>query len=366
MAFWNKVKHRDFVDDPVNKGRRSIFVYLPKDWRQERLERCIYTPKLWFQEDFLNTAAKTFYIEASLPKLLHGHNAIGLKNNDLPLVVSKLQDILKELGIIVFARQILDTLPSQIAFGKNIDITSISYCDQMIGVLALFDDRFRSECHIIKPRGGGIELYYNSRASTFKVYDKLAEIKNNAKTLGERKFVEAHSKQGYGQKEVWTCELLRAELTLKGTDSIKKRLAPFCGGEVTFEKMFDEKISSRLLKNEVERIYCRPLSEFIFLSTLQAPIIDDFLNKNVKHLGKKLMIKEMVSRIQNVNGIKGVRKYYLQTYRSEQTFYNHSKMLNKLAREIDFSQFENNSAVKIHSYFLKQFGLDRSIQNKLF
>lgn len=362
--FRERIQHKELINDPINKGS-SRFVFTANAWRKERMKNGIYTPKIWFQDEFLNPKNKIFFIEVSVPKLLYGHNVATPKDGDLMPFVNKVQEFLAEVGIKVFAREILDTMPSLVAFGTNTDFTSICSCDQAIEILSLFDDRFRSECHIIKPKPGGIELYYNTKSSTLKTYSKLPEIKNNAVTEEERKIVEESLGGSYGSKKVWVCELLRTELTLKGTDSIRKRLNPFCNDNVTFENIFKNEIWNELLKNEVERIFVHPLQDFVFLSKVQAPILETILDKNVKHIDKKLKIKYAIEKIQNTGGLKGFKKYYFNTYGSRQTYYNHLKIFNEAIKNVDISELKSLTSREIHEYFLNHFSLRSYPQSKL-
>lgn len=363
--FCEKIQHKELAGNSINKGS-SRFVYTPNTWRKERIKRGLYTPKMWFQDEFLNPKNKIFFVEVSVPKFLYGHNAIIPKDSDLMLFIDKMRELFQEIGIRkFFARELLNVTPSLVSFGNNMDLTNLCSCDQAIGLLSLFDDRFRSECHIIKPKLGGIELYYNTKSSTMKTYAKLPEMKNNAVTAEERKIVESSLRKGYGIKEAWVCELLRTELTLKGTDAIKKRLKPYCGENVTLENMFKNEIWDELLRNEVERIFVHPLQEFVFLSKLQAPILEAILDKNVKCLDKKLRIKYIIEKIQTANGLKGVKKYEFKTYKSRQTYYNHRKILNEVAKNINASELKSLTTNKIHKHFLNHFKLKNPRQNKL-
>jgi len=205
----------------------------------------------------------------------------------------------------------------------------------------------------------------STKASTLKAYDKMQEVKNNAVTPIERSLVEASLFKGYRKEKVLACEMLRFELTLKGKDSIQKRLKPYLGDKVTFETMFKADLWAELLKNEVEQIFANPIKDFVFLSKLNAPVIEAFLNKNIKHFATKAILKETLSIIQTKGGLRGLKEHYFEVYQSRQTFYNHQTILKKLAKTIDFSELEDLTASKIHGYLLEQFQIKKSIQNKL-
>lgn len=362
--FCEEIPQRKLKMTNSNKGSKPVLTN--NAWRKERRKSGLYTPKYWIERDFTMPQITYFVIELSIPKLIFGTSAIAAKSEHLSLAVQKIKDFCSSIGIFIFEKQILETMPTALAFGKNIDITKIGTCIQAISILSLFNDRFRSDCYIIRLEKGGIELYFNSKSSTFKFYDKLREIKNDATTPEEAKIVAAYLQKGYGMEDVWSCEVLRAELTLKDTTAIKKRLRPYCGESITFEKVFNENIWNDLLKNEIERIFKHQISEYVFLSTLQANTIQAFLDKNIKHNTTKLLIKDAIEKIQRTGGTKGLKEYYFETYKSRATYYNHLKMLNGLMKNINLSEVENLTASKIHRFLLKQFGLDNSFQDTLF
>ena len=131
--------------------------------------------------------------------------------------------------------------------------------------------------------------------------------------------------------------------------------------------MFDVNIREELLKNEVGRIFAHPLAPFIFLSTLQAPVIDGILNRHIKQIQKRLFIRHFVEKIQSNGGTtKGLKEYYFKINKSRQTYYNHLRAAKELMRQVCCSELEQLTASKIHSCFLSQFGLGKPMQEKLF
>lgn len=332
-------------------------------WRKQRQKEGIYTPKYWIEWDYADNSKTYFVLEVSLPKLVYGTNAKALKNQDFQLVVSAIQKFCASVGVSIFERLIMDARPMAVAFGKNIDITNIATSEEAITILTPFNDRFRSTQYVIRPDAGGCELYYGTKSSTFKIYDKLREIKNNAITPEEKKIVEAAQSSN---KDTWICEVIRVELTLKDSSSIRKKLGPYVQGEPTFRKIFQEALWNEVLKNEAEKIFNHPLSEFVFLSTLQAKTIETLLNKQVKNRATRLWLKDMIQKVQQEGGTKGIRKYYERTYKSRQTYYNHLKILENILKHLELGKLGNLTATHFHSFFLSQFAIDNSTSNSLF
>lgn len=347
----------------IGETKSSRPVRTNNKWRKERQKEGIYTPKYWIETDFVDSSKTYFVLEVSLPKLIFGTSAKGLKNSDFEPVVKAIQDFCASVGIKIFERLIMDTVPMAVAFGKNTDITDFATCEQAVAILSRFNDRFRSDCYTYRPKLGGVELYFNTKSSTFKVYDKFREIKNNAITPEERKIVEAAQDTG---KDTWICEVIRTELTLKSSTSIRRKLGPYVQGEPTFRKIFQEALWNELLKNEVERIFNHPLGEFIFLSTLQSKTIESLLKKQVNHRATRLWLKDMIEKVQKEGGTKGIRRYYEENYKSRQTYYNHLKQLERLLAKLDLSKLGNLSATQFHSFYLSEFGIDNSRPNTLF
>ena len=346
---------------PTNSSRS---VYTSNAWRKEQQKNGIYVPKYWLEADFVDPSITYFVIELSIPKLLFGTSAREPRNEHRDLAVQKIQEFCLAIGIRLFKQQIFGTIPSAVSFVKNIDITSLATCQQAITVLSRFNDRFRSDIYTYRPAKGGSELYFNSKSSTFKVYDKLKEIENNAITPEERKIVEASKSSG--QKPIWICETLRTELTLKDTSSIKKRLKPYMKDPPTFGNIFRDDIWADLVKNEVERVFNHPLADFVFLSTLQANVIQKLLDRHIKNPTTKLWVRDVIEKIQRFGGTKGVKRYYLEAFKSRQTYYNHLKVSKKIIKNVSLPDLENLTASKFHSFYLGQFGIENTIQNTLF
>ena len=124
------------------------------------------------------------------------------------------------------------------------------------------------------------------------------------------------------------------------------------------------RISDSMAKEE----YLNPTHNKI-IETLEGMEIntpDAFNWQPEKTLSTMLDIKDAIEKIQRLGGTKELRQYYMETYKSRQTYYNHQKVLNTLIRNIEISELENLTASKFHVFYLRQFGIENSFQNKLF
>ena len=171
LYFSEQIPQRKLEKMTSTNSSRSV--YTSNAWRKEQQKNGIYVPKYWLEADFVDPSITYFVIELSVPKLLFGTSAREPRNEHRELAVQKIQEFCLTIGIRLFKQQIFGMIPSAVSFGKNIDITSLATCEQAITVLSRFNDRFRSDIYTYRPAKGGSELYFNSKSSTFKVYDKL-------------------------------------------------------------------------------------------------------------------------------------------------------------------------------------------------
>lgn len=328
------------------------------------LESSKCLPKFWIEQDFIDYRKTYFVIEASLPKLIFQENSKGLKNEDLEEVVKAIVNFCRQIGIYIFPIDILNALPTLVAIGKNISITNLCNCDTVLKTLAPFDYKPHAINRMVAfndYKNNGKELYFNIRGTeTTKFYDKKRDILNRAETIKEKELAKE-----LGRNDV-VVEILRFERTFKTGKKVGEKFRPLLGGKpATFQNIFNTKIWDALLTEEINLILNHPLKNFIFLSLEEEPFIDAFLRKNFKQIQIRHLVKGFISDLQK-NGLATTRKEFLDTFKSRQTWYNYQKRLEQLNKQINTSTLKNLDSHRIHSYILKQFGIDTTHQAKLF
>lgn len=357
--FVQKIKDKEFGLADERKSRR--WVYTNNTWRNEQIKQGLYIPKYWIEEDFREPEVTYFVVELSVPKFLYGHSLIELKQNDFPKLVTKLVAFSQQLGVFIFPSQIEHAVPIVFACGKNIDFTKVGTAYLAIQDLSKFNDRFRSQSRVVYFQGeGGSELIYNTKASTFKLYDKLAELKNLGKTTEEKELVERLKQGSLVQIGGRIKEMVRVELTLKKKQAVKQWLKPLVNGAPTLQAVFDPLLWDKLIEREVDRIFNHPLKDFIFLSLQQAPAIEDFLREHCKTIKTRNTMFGIINDIQQF-GLVMTRQYYMETY-CKATWYNYVARVKELRKTVDFTSLEKVSSVKLHTHLLRECGVTRPSQ----
>lgn len=340
------------------------YVWTNTKWRKERTEKGVYTPKYWVQQEFNDGNKTHFVIEFSVPKLIFGENLSEVRQEDFPLVVYAIAAFCKEIGVRIFTTQIEKARPTLVAIGKNISLANICSTSLALRTLAPFDYKPHADyrvVHFSDYKNGGRELYLNiKKTETTKFYDKKLDILNRAGTIQEKKLAEMIRRKDR------PFEVLRMERTFKTSRKIKEKFNSFLSGkEPTFKNIFNPSIWDALLAEEAKLVLGHPLKNFIFLSVEEQPFIDAFLSKHFPQIRTRHIVWGFIKELQE-NSLAVTRKKYLDGFKSRQTWYNYQSRLRQLSRQIDISTLKNLSSYKIHSYILKQLGIDAPHQGQLF
>lgn len=364
IYFQDKIHIKELKSPFSSKGNR--FIYTNQKWRKDRKKRGIYTPKFWIEEDYINPEINYFVTEFSIAKLLFGENLTRLKSNDLEDAVVAIKNFFKEIKVNIFETQILNSIPILVAIGKNINVTDLCSCDLAIKSLSMFDDRFRSKQRVILFKDNtGKEINFSNRSSTFKVYNKTKEMIYNAETKREKQIADLLKNKKYKTEGVWISEVLRFELTLKSKRAITQKMKLYLGEkQPTFEQLFDDKLWFNIVRDEFVNIYSHPLKNFIFLANQSKPVIDAFLNKNIKSIKVKDTIYGILISLQE-KGLKETKQKYLKEYKSRQTWYNYITRLKGLEKYVNLSALKNITSIDISNYILREFNIETSEQLKL-
>lgn len=342
----------------------SRYVWTNNSWRKKELLKGFYVPKFWIEEDFINKDITYFCIEVSLPKIIFQENLTALEAKHLEPIVQSIVEFCKKIEVYIFREQILNCCPTVVAIGKNINLTSLCSCQTALRVLAPFDYKPHAARRVISfndYRDGGHELYFNiERTETTKFYDKKRAVINEPVTSKEKELAKQMSAKDC------VIEILRVERTFKTARKIKEKFKPLLEGKpVTFQNIFNPILWEALLTEEMNLLLNHPFNNFIFLATEETPFIDAFLEKHCIHIQTRHLIRGFIHEIQT-SGLASTRKEYLTHFKSRQTWYNYKSRLTKLNQQIDISSLKNLESYKVHSYILKEFGIDTTTQPTLF
>ncbi len=242
-------------------GARGNFVCKQNPTLTE-LKSGIYKPRLSVTKRIFNKRFQiSLKVEFSIPKLIFGNNFDEIEEKDFDLVVSKLQKILKEMGVLIFSHFIINAPVSAIHYSKNILLTDGTtpylylkeFSKSNISLrLDVNQTDFRNEGHSLKFRTNSFEIVF---------YDKLKDLQK-AK-ISEKRAVE---KDNIIQLDLFDClrkqsflEVLRIEIRLNRRATIRKVLKGL-GIEVepSFINLFKQDISQKVLLKyfkEIENSY---------------------------------------------------------------------------------------------------------------
>jgi hypothetical protein len=216
------------------------------------LRNGIYKPRLTVTKriDRHHQFQITLKIEFSIPKLLYGNNFDELEDDDFTLVISKLKQSLRDMGVIVSEPVLINAQASAIHFSKNIPLvdytTPYTYLERLAKInlnqrLDLNQTDFRNEGHSLKFRANSFEVAFYDKMKDLhkaKVSEKRAEENENAIQLNLFKEVEIRE----------PFEVLRLEVRLNRRQKLRQVLKSV-GIEIepTFQVLFKREIAQKVL-----------------------------------------------------------------------------------------------------------------------
>lgn len=227
------------------------------------LKRGIYKPRLTVTKR-INRAGNfeiPLKIEFSVPKLLYGNNFDELTDDDFPAVIQKLKTVLKEMGVYLFEKNLINAPVSSVHYSKNIALTDYTtpytYLSQLtkLNINKRLDTNrtdFRNEGHSFKYRANSFEIVFYDKIKDLqqaKISEKRAEEKDNALQLNLFDILT--------QRKPF--EVLRVEIRLNKRQKISQILKKIDKQvEPTFVNIFSQDTAKKVLLhyiNEIEEAY---------------------------------------------------------------------------------------------------------------
>jgi len=223
------------------------------------LKNGIYKPRLTVTKR-INRAGNfeiPLKIEFSVPKLLYGNNFDELTDADFPAVVQKLKIVLREMGVYLFEKNLVNAPVSSVHYSKNIALTDYTtpytYLSQLakVNINKRLDTNrtdFRNEGHSFKYRANSFEIVFYDKIKDLqqaKVSEKRAEENDNALQLGL--FDILTKKQ--------PLEVLRVEIRLNKRQKISQILK-LIGKDIepTFVSIFNQDTAKKVLLHYISEI----------------------------------------------------------------------------------------------------------------
>lgn len=223
------------------------------------LKRGIYKPRLTVTKR-INQGGNfeiPLKIEFSIPKLLYGNNFDEPTDADFPVIIQKLKAVLKEMGVYLFEKNLINAPVSSVHYSKNITLTDYTtpytYLSQLnkLNINKRLDTNrtdFRNEGHSFKYRANSFEIVFYDKIKDLqqaKISEKRAEEKDNALQLGLFDVLT--------QKR--PLEVLRVEIRLNKRQKISQILR-FIGKdfEPTFVNIFNQDTAKKVLLHYISEI----------------------------------------------------------------------------------------------------------------
>jgi len=223
------------------------------------LKRGIYKPRLTVYKRINRDGNSeiSLKIEFSIPKLLYGNNFDEPTDSDFPIVIQKLKAILKEMGVYLFEKNLINAPISSVHYSKNIALTDYTtpytYLSQLtkLNINKRLDTNrtdFRNEGYSFKYRANSFEIAFYDKIKDLqqaRVSEKRAEEKDNAlqlnlfDTLTQRK----------------PLEVLRFEVRINQRQKINQILKKI-GKEIepTFINIFNQDTAKKVLLHYISEI----------------------------------------------------------------------------------------------------------------
>jgi len=282
----------------------------------------------------------TLKIEFSIPKLLYGNNFDELTDTDFPAVIQKLKAVLKEMGVYLFEKNLVNAPVSSVHYSKNIALTDYTtpytYLSQLnkLNINMRLDTNrtdFRNEGHSFKYRANSFEVVFYDKIKDLqqaKISEKRAEEKDNALQLGLFDILTKRK----------PLEVLRVEIRLNKRQKISQILR-LIGKDIepTFADIFSQDTAKKVLLHyisEIEEAY-PPLLNYQYDSPKK--FFSGFIRSNpntkltlpLKMLGLRVLLDEI-----------GVREFREMTkHYGSSAWYSLNKEMKTLAQTDEPSVF---------------------------
>ncbi|MCD6225464.1 hypothetical protein J7J95_00050 [bacterium] len=263
------------------------------------LKNGIYKPRLSVTKRISNNRFQvTLKIEFSIPKLIFNNNFDEVVDDNFGLVISTLQEKLKEMGVLVFTSCLTTAPVSAIHYSKNILLTDGStpymYLKEFSKAnlnqrLDLNQTDFRNEGHSLKFRTNSFEVVF---------YDKLKDLQK-AKISEKRTIEHDNAIQLNLFEKLQTrkpLEVLRMEVRLNRGQKIRQIFGKLgIKAEPIFREIFKKEISQAIL-----------LFYFQQLKNSYPPILG-YKPKSNKELLAELIINNPKLKLRQINQVLGFK-----------------------------------------------------------
>ena len=294
--FW--IKDIDRFQKERQSATRGYFTLVQNPTKSE-LKSGIYKPRLTITKRF-NVSGRfeqTLSIELSLPKLLYGNNFDELQDSDLSLIVDKLREVLKEMGVRVF-KTILKSAPiSTVHYSKNVPLTNGLTPHFLIGKIKEANIPLSLDINQTDYRNDGHSYKWHSNSYEVAFYDKIKDlemaVKSDKRAIEKDNSPQLHLFQELRMRKK---EVLRMEVRLNNRQKMKQLFNNLkLQNEFTLEGLFKTEIAKCILLHYLDEL------------ENQRPKMLDYISKNPKSL-----LAEIIVSNPNLGTLKTIQAFGLK------------------------------------------------------
>ncbi len=276
---------RFILGDSSSMGSRG---YIPSKQNPtpNELKNGIYKPRLTLTNRYNYQKRKreaTLKIELSLPKLLYGNNFDELTQDDFTPAVAFLKSRLKEMGVLVFTKELENAPVSAIHYSKNIPLTDGLTPHYIIGKIKEANIKLSLDVNQTDYRNEGYSYKWHSNSYEVTFYDKIKDLETSTKS--EKRALEKDNAIQLNLFETFQerkrLEVLRMEVRLNKRQKIGQ-LFKYIGitSELTYKNIFNASVSQKVLLHYLDEIESKRLPLFDYKPTNSKGLLAELIVQN--------------------------------------------------------------------------------------
>ncbi|HCR81341.1 MAG: hypothetical protein UY13_C0002G0121 [Candidatus Pacebacteria bacterium GW2011_GWB1_47_8] len=285
---------RLILDENSSMGSRG---YIPakQNPTKRELQSGIYKPRLTLTNRFNHTGRReaTLKIELSLPKLLFGNNFDELSIDDFDPVTKLLKSRLKDMGVMVWEKFLLNAPVSAIHYSKNIPLTDGSTPHYLISKINEANIKLSLDINQTDYRNDGHSYKWHANSYEVAFYDKIKDLEMAKKS--EKRAVERDNALQLSLFDTFEkrkqLEVLRMEVRLNKRQKIKQLFRTLgIQSELTYKNLFSPSISQQVLLHYLDEVESKRLPLFDYKPTSPKSLLADLIINNSR-LGLKKTVQ---------------------------------------------------------------------------
>ncbi len=250
-------------------------------------------------------------IELSLPKLIYLNNLDELEDKDFDEVVENLQERLKEMGVIISKKDIINSSVSSVHYSKNILLKDGYTCNYLISEINKVNLRKTFDFARSRYINDGQSLYAHTTSHQLVIYDKILDLKKGEKkaidkeqTLYQRSLFEIIDDD---KKELQ--EILRFEVRLSHKIKMNKVFEELgYNKNPLFKDVFKSEISRKVVNNYWQKLIKERNLGVFTISMTSKDIIQALYLSNTKMKPKQIIyLLGLYQLARDENGLRELR-----------------------------------------------------------